>query len=88
MIPGWETDLKGEYLQVLRQSGAATPRDFAARLGVSECCAVYWLTELARQGRIRITQVEIVDDGNLPCSVESAATCQRTATCPAKQAPE
>jgi hypothetical protein len=87
MIPGWEAELKGEYLEVLRETRKATPRDFAARLGVSECCAVYWLTELARQGRVRITEVELVGEGHLPCAVESALTCQRTASCPAAGRP-
>jgi len=83
MIPGWETELKGEYLDMLREQRKASPRDFAVRLGVSECCAVYWLTELARQGRVRITEVEFVGEGHVPCAAESALACQRTATCPA-----
>ncbi len=85
MIPGWEADIKGEYLALLEECRHASPREVARRLGVSECCAVYWLTELARQGRIRITQFEIVAEGNLPCAAESALTCQRAATCPAGQ---
>jgi hypothetical protein len=83
MIPGWEAETTGAYLRVLQTMNQATPRELATRLGVSECCAVYWLGELARQGRIRITGVEIVGEGSLPCAPESAQTCQRKATCPA-----
>ncbi len=66
MIPGWDKDTKDEYLQILQEIGSAVPRDFAMRLGVSECCAVYWLTELARQGRLRITGVEAGERGGCP----------------------
>ncbi len=83
MIPGWEAETKGPYLDVLQALGHATPRELAKWLGVSECCAVYWLTELARQGRIRITGIEWVEEGSVPCAPESAQTCQRRATCPA-----
>jgi hypothetical protein len=83
MIPGWDKDTKDEYLQILQEIGSAVPRDFAMRLGVSECCAVYWLTELARQGRLRITGVEAVKEGDVPCAPESFVSCQRKVTCPA-----
>ena len=61
MIPGWKTEIENEYLQVLRESPRATPADFTARLGQSEGYAVYWLAELAKQGRIRILAVELVE---------------------------
>jgi hypothetical protein len=83
MIPGWEEETKGDYLKLLQELGKATPRDFSARMGVSECCVVYWLTELARQGRIRITGVEGLQEGEVPCATESFLGCQRKATCPA-----
>jgi len=65
MIPGWKEEIEGEYLEFLRECRKATPADVAARLGVSECCAIYWLTDLARAGRIRILAVEPVEAGQV-----------------------
>ncbi len=67
MIPGWKEEIETEYLQFLRTSPGASPNGLAAHLGVSECCATYWLTELARDGRVRIRAVELVKDGEVPC---------------------
>lgn len=63
MIPGWKEDILSAYVGVLRQHPGATPADVAAHLGVSESCAVYWLTDLARDGRIRIGVLDLVEDG-------------------------
>jgi len=82
MIPGWREELEEEYLRLVREASVASPGDVAARIGVSECCAVYWLTELARGGRIRILAVEPVKDGDVPCDQQSFLTCQRRVTCP------
>jgi hypothetical protein len=83
MIPGWKEEFEGEYLQILREIPKASPSDFSLRLDVSECCAIYWLTELAKEGRVRILAVELVKDGEVPCEQQSFLTCQRKATCPA-----
>ena len=61
MIPGWDDEIEKEYLEVLMQERRATPADVAARLGVSESWAVLWLTRLARDGRVRILEVEVVE---------------------------
>jgi Mn-dependent DtxR family transcriptional regulator len=66
MIPGWKEEIEGEYLQILRESPDASPSDIATRLGVSEGIAVYWLTQLARDGRVRIRTIELVQDGEVP----------------------
>ena len=50
--------MEREYLNVLRSRGSATPNELATALGVSEGCAVFWLTELAREGLVRITGIE------------------------------
>jgi hypothetical protein len=65
MIPGWKEELEAEYLEVLREGGRATPADLALRLGVSENSAVHWLTQLARDGRVRILGVEAIADGEI-----------------------
>jgi hypothetical protein len=83
MITGWKEEMEAEYLKVLGDRPGASPGELADRLGISECCAVYWLTELAREGRLRILGVELVPPGSLPCEPQSAARCQRQATCPA-----
>ncbi len=66
MIPGWKDEIEGEYLQVLQESPGASPSEIATRLGVSEGSAVYWLTEMAREGRVRIRAIELVQDGQVP----------------------
>ena len=83
MIPGWREEIVGDYVEVLKSQGKVTPAMVAARLGISECCAVYWLTDLARDGRVRILGVELVEQGGTPCDAETALACQRKAFCPA-----
>ncbi len=58
MIPDWKTKIEREYVRALRGRGSVTPREVAARLGISEDSAVFWLTELARDGQVRITGIE------------------------------
>ncbi len=88
MIPGWKEEFEAEYLKVLQDVPQATPREFAQRLDISECCAVYWLSELAREGKVRIVAVELVKEGEMPCDIRSIAKCQRKATCPAVSSAE
>ena len=85
MIPGWKEEIEGEYLEFLRKRHTATPADLAARFDVSECCAVYWLTELAREGKVRITSVEFLEEGETPCGLLSSLSCRRKAFCPVPQ---
>jgi hypothetical protein len=63
MIPGWKEEFEEEYLQILRQIPKASPGDCAVRLAVSEGSAIYWLTELAKEGKVRILAVELVKEG-------------------------
>jgi hypothetical protein len=83
MIHGWKDEIQRGYLQFLRERRRVSPPELAAHLNVSECCAVYWLTDLAREGKLRILAVELVEGGTLPCAPQSALTCQRKAFCPA-----
>jgi hypothetical protein len=87
MIPGWKDEIEGEYVAFLKTRGKATPGEVASRLGISECCAVYWLTDLAREGRVRILGVELVEQGGTPCDAETALACQRKSFCPALNSP-
>ncbi len=87
MIPGWKDELEGEYVAFLKTRGKATPSEVASRLGISECCAVYWLTDMAREGRVRILGVELVEQGGTPCDAETARACQRKSFCPALNSP-
>ncbi len=59
MIPGWQAEIKQEYLRVVQTLGSGAPSAVAAQLGVSEPTAVFWLTELAREGSLRIVGVEL-----------------------------
>lgn len=83
MITGWKEEIEGEYLDFLRQFRRARPADFAAHFGVSECCVIYWLTDLAREGRIKILAFELVEEGGVPCDPSSQLTCKREGFCPA-----
>ncbi len=77
MIRGWKEEIERDYLEVLREHRQASPPDVAARLKVSEGSAVYWLTGLARDGKIRILAVAIAEEGGLPCVPSSPSTGQR-----------
>ncbi len=83
MIPGWKEEIEGEYLEFLRKHQESTPREIAARFSISECCATYWLTELAREGKVQILAVKLVEDGETPCDSEASLKCQGKAFCPA-----
>ncbi len=58
MIQGWKSQIERQYLQALRERGTVAPHEVAERLGVSEQSAVFWLTMLARDGKVRITGIE------------------------------
>jgi len=88
MIPGWKEEIEGEYLEFLRKHQKLTPAEFAARFDVSECCAIYWLTELARGGRVRISAVEFLEAGETPCDPLNSLSCPRKAFCPVEEAPK
>jgi hypothetical protein len=83
MIPGWKEEIEGEYLAFLREVKTATPADVVARLGMPECCAIYWLTDLAREGKVRILGFELVEQTEPSCVPQSGTTCQGGAFCPA-----
>ena len=85
MIPGWKEEIEGEYLEFLRQFRKASPADFVAHLGVSECCVIYWLTGMAREGRIRILAFEPVEKGGVPCDQATQSTSQRVAFYPTSE---
>jgi hypothetical protein len=82
MIPGWKEEIHREYLEFLRENPKAAPADFASRFGIPERCAIYWLSDLARDGRIRILAVAAVENRGTPRASESADVCQREEFCP------
>jgi hypothetical protein len=69
MIPGWKEEIERDYLEFLRIHPQASPPELAAHLKLPERSVVYWLTDLARDGKVRILAVELVEEGALPCSV-------------------
>jgi hypothetical protein len=88
MIPGWKDEIEGEYLELLRKNQKLTPAEVAARFSISECCAVYWLTELAREGKVQILAVKLVEDAQASCDQATSLACQRKAFCPAGEQAE
>ena len=55
----WWGDIDGEILDCLRQHGSATVNELSEELGLSEGAATAFLAMLAREGRVRIVQVEL-----------------------------
>jgi len=56
----WWGDIDGEILDCLREHGSATVKELSEELGVSEGAVTAFLAMLAREGRVRIVQVELV----------------------------
>jgi predicted transcriptional regulator len=56
----WWGDIDGEILDCLREHGSATVNELSEELGLSEGAATAFLAMLAREGRVRIVQVELV----------------------------
>lgn len=55
----WWGDIDGEILDCLREHGSATVKEISEELGLSEGAATAFLAMLAREGRVRIVQVEL-----------------------------
>lgn len=66
MIPGWKEEIQQDYLEFLRTHHRASPSELAAHLELSESSIIYWLTDLAREGKVRILAVELVEEDALP----------------------
>jgi DeoR/GlpR family transcriptional regulator of sugar metabolism len=88
MIPGWKDEIQRDYLEFLRGHGKVSPAELAAHLNISECCVVYWLTDLAREGKVRILAAELVEESALPGEPQTALTCQRKEYCPVPEEAE
>lgn len=56
----WWDDIDGEILDCLKERGSATVSELSEELDLSEGAATAFLAMLAREGRIRIVQVELV----------------------------
>lgn len=60
--PGdWWSATDGELLDCVREHGTVTMSDLCQELGLSEGAATAFLSMLAREGRVRITRIEIAD---------------------------
>ncbi len=62
MIPGWKEEIQLEYLEFLQEHRKVSPAELAVRLSQPESNVVYWLTDLAREGKVRILAVELAED--------------------------
>jgi uncharacterized membrane protein len=56
----WWNDIDDEILDCLRGHGSVTVNELSQELGLSEGAATAFLAMLAREGRVRILQVELV----------------------------
>jgi DNA-binding Lrp family transcriptional regulator len=56
----WWGAIDGEILDRLREHGSASVNELSRELGLSEGAATAFLAMLAREGRVRILQVELV----------------------------
>jgi len=82
MISGWKEEIQRDYLNFLRGHPKATPCELAMHLNLSEGCAIYWLTDLAREGKVRITGLELVEEDTASFEPQTALTPQRAAVFP------
>ena len=55
----WWDAIDGEILACLREHGSTTVGELSEELGLSEGAATAFLAMLAREGRVRIVQVEL-----------------------------
>jgi DNA-binding CsgD family transcriptional regulator len=55
------SELEGEVLDCLAARASASPADIARRLSLSEDAVVSILAMLAREGRVRIRLVEVIE---------------------------
>ena len=60
-MESWWTEIDGEILGCLERHGAMGPREIAGELGISEGEVTAFVAMLAREGKIRIASVELVD---------------------------
>ncbi len=58
-MDGWWSEIDQEVVACLSSHGAMTPEDLGRRLGVSEDGTISLLAMLARDGRVRITLVDV-----------------------------
>lgn len=59
----WWAAIDGEILSCLQRHGPMTPADLSQSVGISEGEAVALLAMLAREGKVRICQVELNGGG-------------------------
>lgn len=59
MIPGWIDAIEAEVKSHVNPGGRVSARELADALGVSERCAVGYITLLASSGRLRIEAVSL-----------------------------
>jgi hypothetical protein len=63
MIPGWLDAIEAEVTACLESHGSLSARQLADSLGVSETCALGYITLLAGAGRVRIEAVSLPGEG-------------------------
>jgi hypothetical protein len=85
MISGWKEEIQRDYLTFLREHPKATPSELATHLNLSEGFAIYWLTDLAREGKVWVTGVELVEEDTASFEPQIALTPQRTAVFPVSE---
>ena len=57
----WTTELEGEILSCLQQTGITTPAEIGRRLRISEAAAASLITLLVREGKVRMCLVELTE---------------------------
>ncbi len=82
MISGWKEEIQRDYLTFLQGHPKATPSELATHLNRSEGCTIYCLTDLAREGKLRITGVELVEEDTASFEPQTVLTPQRAAVFP------
>jgi hypothetical protein len=55
----WSRTVEEEILQYLKEKGSALPADIAGHLKISEKSAMFFISRLAGEGKLRITGIRI-----------------------------
>jgi hypothetical protein len=84
MVPGWLDEIEREVVSCLG-GGGLHPHDLAGRLGVSERCAIGYITMLALAGRLVIELVALPPAGRNEGPPSSSVASPRPAAEPVER---
>lgn len=61
LFDDWAAQVEGEVLTILKQKGEVNPGEIAHELRISEDSALYFISKLIRDKKIKVTAMQIVE---------------------------